>query len=119
VSIQEHQRIDVLHIICPHSMCVAPGLWHHVLIFYLENTQPSQYLCLMVKQEAFRYSQTMTSWHLNMVTLQEDDFLSVFKLLLMWTNGTMFGVVTELRAYWYLDFLFQRNMALLCYCPCF
>jgi hypothetical protein len=90
VSIQDHQRIDVLHIICAHSMCVASGMCHHVLTFFLEDTQPSQYVCLMVKQEAFRYSQTVTSWHLNMVSLQEIDFLSVLQLLLTWIDGITF-----------------------------
>jgi hypothetical protein len=64
----------------------------------LEYTQPSQYVCLMVKQEAFRCIHTMTTCHLNMVTLQEDEFLSVFQLLLMWIDGTNFGVVTQLHA---------------------
>jgi hypothetical protein len=45
----------------------------------------------MVKQEAFIYhSQAMTSWYLTMVTLKEDDFLSVLQLLLMWIDGTIF-----------------------------
>jgi hypothetical protein len=52
--------------------------------------QPSQYVCLMVKQETLRYSQTVTSWHINMVSLKEDDSLSVLQLLLMWIDGTDF-----------------------------
>jgi hypothetical protein len=71
-------------------MCVASGLCHHVLTFFLEDTQQSQYVCLMFKQEACRCSPTVTSWHLTMVSLQEDDFLSVLQLLLMWTDGTTF-----------------------------
>jgi hypothetical protein len=93
VSIQDHQRIDMLHIICAYCMCTASGLCHHVLTFFLEDTQPPQYVCLMVKQEAFRYIQTVTSWHLNMVSLQEDYFLSVLQLLLMWIDGTNFVLI--------------------------
>jgi hypothetical protein len=63
---------------------------HHVLTFCLEDIQPSQCVSLMAKQEACRCSQTVTSWHLTMISLQEDDFLSVFQLLLMWIDGTVF-----------------------------
>jgi hypothetical protein len=69
---------------------VASGLCHHVFTFCLEDIQPSQYVCSMAKQDAFSYSQTVISWHLTMVSLQEDDFLSVLQLLLMWIDGTNF-----------------------------
>jgi hypothetical protein len=64
VSIQDHQKIDVLHIICAHSVYTSSGLCDHVLTFFLEDTQPSHNVCLMVKQEEFRYIKTVTPWHL-------------------------------------------------------
>jgi hypothetical protein len=62
VSIQDHQIKDVVQdIICPHFICAASCLCHHILTSFLENIKPSQYVCLMFKQDEFKLC-TVRQW---------------------------------------------------------